>query len=184
MDFIHTHAEFGRGPDSRYTGINHRVLRRRARKTTQRSSPRASSSPSNPISATTPSPATRPIAVDSPTPLSLGPNTRPPTLNPASSSAPSVTNNGSSTPRRGTQVLAAVTQIDRVTQANAAGAEETAAATVEMNNEVDVLHTGVRELGALLGLTLEAPGPSSPGAVSGRNPVASARPTPLARTAA
>lgn len=79
---------------------------------------------------------------------------------------------------------AAVTQIDRVTQANAAGAEETAAATVEMNNEVDVLHTGVRELGALLGLTLETPGPSSPGAVSGRNPVASARPTPLARTAA
>ena len=55
-----------------------------------------------------------------------------------------------------TQVLSAVTQIDRVTQSNAAGAEETAAATVEMNTEVAVLHAGVRELRALLGCAAAA----------------------------
>ena len=33
--FVHTHAEFGNAPDSRYTGINNRVLLRRARITTK-----------------------------------------------------------------------------------------------------------------------------------------------------
>ncbi len=68
------------------------------------------------------------------------------------------------------QVLSAVSQIDHVTQSNAAGAEETAAATVEMNGEVAVLHTGVAELRALLGVAPPppAPIPSAP----------AARPTP------
>jgi methyl-accepting chemotaxis protein len=63
------------------------------------------------------------------------------------------------------QVLSAVTQIDHVTQANAAGAEETAAATVEMNSEVAVLHTGVSELRALLGAAVP-PAARAPAAVS------------------
>jgi hypothetical protein len=33
--FVHTHAEFGQAPDSRYAGINNRVLLRRARITTK-----------------------------------------------------------------------------------------------------------------------------------------------------
>jgi phosphate-selective porin len=33
--FVHTHAEFGGAPDSRYTGINNRVVLRRARITTK-----------------------------------------------------------------------------------------------------------------------------------------------------
>ncbi|MCX6951666.1 MAG: methyl-accepting chemotaxis protein [Verrucomicrobia bacterium] len=60
------------------------------------------------------------------------------------------------------QVLSAVTQIDRVTQANAAGAEETAAATAEMDTEVAVLHDGVDELRTLLGLAAGLPPPPSP----------------------
>jgi methyl-accepting chemotaxis protein len=78
-----------------------------------------------------------------------------------------------------TQVLSAVTQIDRVTQANAAGAEETAAATVEMNSEVATLHGAARELRTLLGLT-EAP--SAPTASAA--PAATPQPVGRARTPA
>ena len=49
------------------------------------------------------------------------------------------------------QVLRAVTQMDSVTQGNAASAEESAAATVEMNNEVDSLRVAISELNNLLG---------------------------------
>jgi methyl-accepting chemotaxis protein len=51
-----------------------------------------------------------------------------------------------------TQVLTAVTQMDGVTQTNAASAEESAAATLDMNREVDVLRAAVAELHGLLGL--------------------------------
>jgi len=49
------------------------------------------------------------------------------------------------------QVVTAVTQVGHVTQANAAGAEESAASTVEMNQEVGVLRAAVGELRLLLG---------------------------------
>ena len=49
------------------------------------------------------------------------------------------------------QVLRAVTQMDSVTQGNAASAEESAAATVEMNTEVESLRTTIVELNILLG---------------------------------
>jgi methyl-accepting chemotaxis protein len=63
-----------------------------------------------------------------------------------------------------TQVLSAVTQVDKVTQANAAGAEETAAATSEMTTEVGTLHTLVAELHALLGLASSATAAAEPAA--------------------
>ncbi len=75
-----------------------------------------------------------------------------------------------------TQVLTAVTQIDHVTQANAAGAEEMAAATVEMHSEVGVLHTGVRKLRALLGLTMDARENSPAAAAPPRHSSPSTRP--------
>jgi len=50
------------------------------------------------------------------------------------------------------QVLQAVTQMDGVTQGNAASAEESAAATLEMNQEVEVLRAAVTELRGLLGI--------------------------------
>jgi methyl-accepting chemotaxis protein len=49
------------------------------------------------------------------------------------------------------QVLTAVTQMDSVTQTNAASAEESAAATLDMNREVEVLRNAVTELRGLLG---------------------------------
>ncbi len=49
------------------------------------------------------------------------------------------------------QVKSAVGQIDQVTQANAAGAEETASATSDMHNEVETLRRAVGELRALIG---------------------------------
>jgi len=63
------------------------------------------------------------------------------------------------------QVLTAVTQMDGVTQTNAASAEESAAATLEMNREVEVLHAAVEELRGLLGIAAEAAAPEehSPG---------------------
>ncbi len=51
------------------------------------------------------------------------------------------------------QVVTAVSQIDTVTQANAAGAEETAAATAEMQGEVATLRAVLGELQTMLGLT-------------------------------
>ena len=54
------------------------------------------------------------------------------------------------------QVVTAVTQIDRVTQANAASAEETAAATAEMNGEVAALRAALGELRMLIGLAAAA----------------------------
>ncbi len=53
------------------------------------------------------------------------------------------------------QVLSAVTQMDSVTQTNAASAQESAAATLDMNSEVDVLRDAVTELRGLLGLGAE-----------------------------
>ena len=51
-----------------------------------------------------------------------------------------------------TQVLDAVTQMDSVTQSNAASAEESAAATMDMNQEVEILRSAIEELRGLLGL--------------------------------
>lgn len=56
------------------------------------------------------------------------------------------------------QVVTAVTQMDSVTQSNAASAEETASATRDMNHEVEVLNTAVAELRRLVGLKSAAPG--------------------------
>ena len=53
------------------------------------------------------------------------------------------------------QVLTAVTQMDGVTQSNAASAEESAAATQEMNREVEILHDAVGELRNLLGIAAQ-----------------------------
>jgi methyl-accepting chemotaxis protein len=50
------------------------------------------------------------------------------------------------------QVLTAVNQMDGVTQGNAASAEETASATVEMNHEVDKLQAVIKDLRAIVGL--------------------------------
>jgi methyl-accepting chemotaxis protein len=50
-----------------------------------------------------------------------------------------------------TQVVTAVTQVDRVTQANAASAQETAAATAEMSREFDVLRAATAQLQTLIG---------------------------------
>ena len=61
------------------------------------------------------------------------------------------------------QVVTAVTQVDRVTQANAASAEETAAATADMGCEFETLRAAVSELRTLIG-------------GAGQTPVASGRP--------
>ena len=58
-------------------------------------------------------------------------------------------------------VLTAVNEMDSVTQSNAASAEESAAATIEMNNEVRVLRSAVEELRAMLGLTVAASPPAA-----------------------
>jgi methyl-accepting chemotaxis protein len=50
------------------------------------------------------------------------------------------------------QIVTAVSQIDQVTQSNAASAQETTATTINMNAEVGVLRNAVEELRALLGL--------------------------------
>ena len=65
-----------------------------------------------------------------------------------------------------TQVLNAVTQMDGVTQTNAASAEESAAATLDMNKEVEVLRSAIDELRGLLGLAATVTGPSAPPAAS------------------
>ncbi|ATC63052.1 chemotaxis protein [Nibricoccus aquaticus] len=49
------------------------------------------------------------------------------------------------------QIVTAVTQIDQVTQGNAAGAEENASVTTEMKREVAVLRAAIDDLRALLG---------------------------------
>ena len=86
------------------------------------------------------------------------------------------------------QVLHAVTQMNGVTQSNAASAEESAAATMEMNREVESLRAAIDDLRGLLGLARAAAGPpasgmSAPGTrPGGKNPVASrARPAVAAR---
>ena len=58
------------------------------------------------------------------------------------------------------QILSAVTAIDRVTQSNAAGAEETAAATLDLDTEVAGLRAGVGELRGLLGFAAAPPAPA------------------------
>ena len=66
------------------------------------------------------------------------------------------------------QVVAAVTQMDTVTQTNAASAEETASAMREVFQEVEVLNTAVTDLRGLVGLkagpTTPAPGEPLPAA--------------------
>ncbi len=76
-----------------------------------------------------------------------------------------------------TQVLAAVTEVDKVTQSNAAGAQETAAATSDMKTEVGTLNTLVEELHALLGL------PASATLSTERQPTAGLKTPPLRRSA-
>jgi methyl-accepting chemotaxis protein len=49
------------------------------------------------------------------------------------------------------QIVTAVTQIDKITQSNAAGAEENAGVTTEMKREVTVLRAAIDDLRALLG---------------------------------
>ena len=51
------------------------------------------------------------------------------------------------------QVLTAMSEVDRITQANAASAQETAAATTEMSHDFSALHEAVAELRALIGAT-------------------------------
>ena len=60
----------------------------------------------------------------------------------------------------------AVTQIDKITQANAASAEENASVTAEMKREVAVLRGSVNALRALLG-GQRLPEASKPGASDG-----------------
>ena len=78
-----------------------------------------------------------------------------------------------------TQVLSAVTAMDKITQGNAASAEESAATTIEMNKEVVVLRAAIEELNGLLGLTetelAQAEKVSSP--VSSGSPAMRAIPT-------
>ena len=50
------------------------------------------------------------------------------------------------------QVVAAVTQMDAVTQSNAASAEETASAMRDVHHEVEILNTAVTDLRGLVGL--------------------------------
>jgi methyl-accepting chemotaxis protein len=78
------------------------------------------------------------------------------------------------------QVLTAVNQMDGVTQGNAASAEETASATVEMNHEVDKLHAVIADLQAIVGLeqdgessTAAAPLVHRPGQPKPRQPIQS-----------
>jgi methyl-accepting chemotaxis protein len=49
------------------------------------------------------------------------------------------------------QIVTAVTQIDKITQGNAAGAEENASVTTEMKREVAVLRAAIDDLRVLLG---------------------------------
>lgn len=51
-----------------------------------------------------------------------------------------------------TQINTAITQMDKVTQANAASAEETAAAAEELNAQADGLHDASSQLAALIGI--------------------------------
>ncbi len=50
-----------------------------------------------------------------------------------------------------TQVVGAVTQIDQVTQSNAAGAEESAAAAEELSSQADALRHAIADLSRLIG---------------------------------
>ena len=56
-----------------------------------------------------------------------------------------------------TQVNGAVTDMDRVTQANAAAAEETASASEELNAQAASLHIAVADLANLIGSTIQVP---------------------------
>jgi methyl-accepting chemotaxis protein len=71
------------------------------------------------------------------------------------------------------QVLTAVTQMDGVTQTNAASAQESAAATLDMNREVEVLHAAVEELRGLLGIAAAATAPERSMAVPHATPAKS-----------
>jgi methyl-accepting chemotaxis protein len=67
-----------------------------------------------------------------------------------------------------TQVTTAVAQMDKVTQSNAAGAEEAASASEEMSAQAELMRESVRHLQALVG------GASAPAPVAASEPV---RPT-------
>ena len=76
------------------------------------------------------------------------------------------------------QVLNAVTQMDGVTQSNAASAEESAAATMDMNKEVELLRAAIDDLRGLLGLARSEAGhhlaeaPAAAPISSGKRPAA------------
>ena len=55
------------------------------------------------------------------------------------------------------QINTAVGHMDKVTQANAAGAEETASAAEELNAQSEELHAAAGQLAALVGVNIEAP---------------------------
>jgi len=55
------------------------------------------------------------------------------------------------------QINTAVSQMDKVTQSNAAGAEETASAAEELNAQSEELQTTSMQLAALVGVTAPAP---------------------------
>lgn len=60
-----------------------------------------------------------------------------------------------------TQLNTALTQMDQVTQSNAASAEETASATVQLDRQASILHGMVYELSEILGIKTNRP-PSQP----------------------
>ena len=69
-----------------------------------------------------------------------------------------------------TQINAAVSQMDKVTQSNAANAEESAAAAEELNSQAEVLKQSVADLQQLVGGRKSSGGP--PAEVRRRQPVA------------
>ena len=54
------------------------------------------------------------------------------------------------------QISSAVSEMEKVTQSNASGAEESAAAAEELNSQAELLKSTVRELQALVGVKLQA----------------------------
>lgn len=77
------------------------------------------------------------------------------------------------------QVLDAVGQMDKVTQGNAASAEESAATMLEMNREVEGLRSAIEELRGLLGLAATEPG--QPDAAVAVKPTATTRSRSIAQ---
>jgi methyl-accepting chemotaxis protein len=79
------------------------------------------------------------------------------------------------------QINAAVTQMDKIVQSNAAGAEETAGAAQEMNGQAQVLRGIVEELQGLTGTAGAAPCKSIAGASGARERTNGMRAIPTAK---